>query len=1296
MLNILKYTAFSTVLLSVLLTGCGGGGGGGSASSPTAPAGSKKVTVSGVVQKGLFTRLDVSAFPVDPDSGKLGQPLPVEVVDQTYSVEVDPDQVLLLEAKGTFLNEVDGAPVNLDKPLKTILAVNEQNASANVNLFTTLAAQRTLEQLPVSTTPAADQIRQQEIFVNNIFSLPASTSPAQLDFRNISASSPASDPNLSLLLASTAVLQTMQGGQFDAASLVDLPTVISGSELLPVNTVLPGDIVLVDGSTILAGQLLPEDIVVASVPASTGNASRQVTQFYADGFDAVMNSVLGAATPAAAASELAMLNAVFAADLYQLARSNSGYTFLPDLNLNPGMALNCSANGGCTWLQPASPSILVSALDTYEAYGYINVKVMLNRALTGTDEVNVELSTVAQSATPGEDYFPIKKQLRFSAGTSTIVTQIPVLIDDINEPDETLAIEITTDSTVYSLASSRLDVRILDGAPPYLQNPDSQNIEIGSFSVRELCDQTGQCDFYTSLGLVDGAINRLRAEVDLAAACTDPANCPEQGSDWLLDIFMVARDAQGVSQEEQRVAQYVYNRDSVQLQNDPPLVRQPYLALSSSQLATLVDMANTAGQSLYFEVRLAGAAKRLTAQFAKPVYLLPASVIAGGLDLPLSSVSNVTPGNGSVCPAGDLLVTGEYALPGVPVPAGPAGGPVPPGSADTATLVRPRVSGSLCLTPDSNDPLAPATVSGDLSLPVTSGLYLDDGSYVRIKAVVRATGESMVVYSMPLALAFPATPMLSFDLETWLHHEGWPLEFKLDSIRLGAGGLSLAYSDIRYVQQRNYSSQDPRFNSLPASNDIYYSQVSAQNGALIYDSNGLQAGFQVGASAAAGGKLAFPLASLQWNGFQQDISGSQMQAVSLDATAFSMRQSTACQQSGCSQDIGLNWNASPAGARLDSRGFLLATATVASQPVVFGAREDGSFSWARPDDLVLQDQARLALAGYRIPANAQRISDYLLAHLNETGSGDLDLYPLGSRDFIDGNYHPVGLSLGPEIYRNPQGQPVVGDGQDLNILGARLQINNGFDAPFDLLTSPGVKYVIRPAGITGVFNVRDSAISTTTPFYGYPLSLSRFAVRLADNRMDRQTWIDGQLVLGGHLGGTEGFGVFFENLEIDCAARLGKMDLIYEQCDGVDNNNNGVTDENCSPRMAAWKAPTDIYTAGFDQGTSPGQSCSAGETQLFSLEHDVIFHALDKPVLFLTLWDTQGDFQGGTGSAQARYRFDRSEDGAGFVASASNIELDVANVSGETMAGWASVTARSRWNSGMPSGLICDWQTAFP
>ncbi len=776
-------------------------------------------------------------------------------------------------------------------------------------------------------------------------------------------------------------------------------------------------------------------------------------------------------------------------------------------------------------------------------------------------------------------------------------------------------------------------------------------MEIRSVEAAFICTPAGDCgDLNTSasLGISNGDSALIVTKIDLAALCSNSANCPQQSHDWLVDFYLVAEGVLGANQGEVSLGPYIYNKKSVQIVNESTLFRYAWLSVGGDEVDVLAAAAQNNSWDLKIEARLGQPA--ITKAASLPAIIaLPASVLAGETEVPLGTVFSVSTTDAS-CLAGQLSVNAQYLIP------------------DNGTS-----TGSLCIELDATDPVGnPALVVGGSIDLHPSYLKLPEGVFFRTTKVDSNPASAgmpyttkAVPYLVPLFVTTPYQQLFN----TYLHGEGWPFEFLLSAVALNQRGIEISYKDMRYVMEVGYSDQDPRKYDQLYSNDIYYRGVSG-SGTLLLTQQGIDGAIDVTGAVADVGRTAFPKAQIVWQDFTQQIGNSRLQPVQMAVSKYLMLQSSACDGPGCDREQQQIWDVSSNNAKLDGEGYLLADAVNGStshQAVVFGARDNGVFAWTLPDDFSSQQNMKLALPGYVMPSDST-VSDYLLAHLNDTPADEnLARYPLGSDAAVDGNYHPVGLSVGPEVYRDASGQPVQGDGQ--NLVSKNLTINNGVDAAFDLASSVAVKYVLRNAGVTGVFNVATSSpgASTTAQFYGYPLSLSRFAVRATDNQLDSYTWIDGQLALNGDAGGPGGLDIYFTNLEINCAARLGNVDLLYEACDGIDNNDNTLFDENCAPRLDSWQTDMDIFAAGFSNGES-GQACATG-TQNFTLNHQLFFAALNKPVAFETQWDKDGYLVEQSSGELPVYRFDRSTEGKGFPIKTGGAQLASGQVDGEGY-GW--------------------------
>ncbi len=1172
------------------LTGCGS-------------SGKKDLTVEGTTQKGIFTTLSVQAFPVDEANGNLGDVVDVPVTDQNFSVDLARQQVTLFEATGTFTSEITGDPIVADQPLKLILAPENANLTANINIATTLIAELVLRDLRAGGGNAAALIQKYTDFINSVLGFPAGTDPTQLDINNITDGSDMTDPNLQLLIISGGIVQLLESDQL-----------------------------------------------------------------FAGGFQNIVDGILAAADLAEAIAVMEVLNGLSANVIYQLALANSGFNLPMNVLGNNFFVFICVDVGDCQWVEVNEPMVSVAGSTSLEAGGEARIYVRLNVA--STEDVVVNVVTSSDTATMGEDFIGVSRNVTVPAGDTTSFIAVNFLIDAVAEPLEDITVTMTSDTPAYPVFQGIARVTIRDAIPPNIQeqiaagiDQDATGIQVVSLDIASLCnpvvnmsvlnclDLTGA---ETALAIVDGRANVANTEIDLAADCPDAANCPQLGTNfWLVNFSLIAKDNL-VTVDEVPLGPYLYVRPSVQLVGDPPNPRMPLIRLTDNDTVLLANRAMANGWDLELEARIGTVNQVVAVDPVPPLIPVPDTVLVGDTLLDIGVVYEVMPGADFNCAIGQYAINAQYSQQGSGVVLG---------------------SGTICVDFDpANAGAGPAIMAegrldifgGTADPAATANVLLPPGLYAEVTFAIAGRGEG--VFTLPGLFLAPPTPLVTITSD--LHSEGWPFLFNVNSFSLTPAGLEIGYNDMRYVMDVGYSNQDPRSVGFLYSNDIFYRGVAGQSGTLILGPAGVDGTFNVQGGPGQADHTAFPRARIEWQDFTQSIDDNQLLATTIVLDELRLGQATSCNGPDCVLGRKDFFSVSAAALALDGHGFALGNAinTGAHNEPRWGARAGGEHAWSRPDDLVVQQQLKLAIPGYIMPSNAP-VSDNLIAHLNEPlDPGDIEIHPLGSDAFVDGNFHPVGLSIGPEFYRDGSGVPDRGDGQDLGALGAQLRLDNGIDPAFDLQSSPAVKYVIRNSGITGVFNVAGGSLGAAAPqFYGYPIDLSRFAVRTVDNVLDTYNWVDGRLALQGEAGGTSGLDIFFTNLEIDCSARLGNIDLMYEACDGQDNNGNGEIDENCNPVLYSWKAETDIFAAGFTGG-GPLAACAVG-AQAFGLQHQVHFSALNKPVAFDTEWTPAGNLKNQTSGELPSYRFDRSAEGQGFPIKTSSAVLDSAQVNGDGY-GW--------------------------
>ena len=1153
-------------IVAVSLAACGRGGDGEDPQPPVL----RTVTLSGVVQKGLFRDLSVRAYSLSSTDGTRGEPATasVDLAQQRYSVTLAASDLVLLEAAGSFTSEANGETVELDEPLQVIVSLDSSRASepVNINVATTLQAARYLAQRDSWAGTGTALLVDAGTLVNQALGFPVGTDPASLDLTGISAASTPQDPDLQLLLISAAITASLD------------------SQLL-----------------------------------------------FAGGFDVIVDTFATALDPAVAVAGLATLDGLSAQSLYDLTVANSGYPNLPNLVFPDPLLLGCIADGSCSWQVASGPTVTLSSPVVREADGEALLFVRLSEA--STEPLSLRVFASEDSASSRRDFVPIDRVLNIAPGRLQAELRIPLIIDALREADERFFVEaeIRTENSDYVVARPG-EVLIRDVLPRVPQPPAD------ALRVVELCALgAGEAGIVTvepcgaarreGLGFVSDGDTVLAIGMDLAADCPATGLCAPQTADWRVGLFLVADDASGRPAAERALGDYLYPVGAVQRLAEAPDGRGVLASLAQPGFAAFGLEAAGNGWTVRLEARIGSRAPLLASAPMASLLPLPATVRAGSRDVPLASVTGLDLSGGTVCEGVD----------GAALDAGFLLGEI---------MGIPSVAdGQVCIVLDYGDPANPTAelVAGAVDLAGV-GISLPAGH------------GSVIGGGFPLPLMLPGFVSVDGAQPTHLYHEGWPFTLRVVGLELNPGGIEVRHAGLRYLMEVDYSPQDPRAqqNGGPDSNDIAYRAGSAA-GSLWLTESGLEGILEIDAGT---GRTAFPRGGLDWQAFSQELRDSRLTGTARVALSYTMTQLGDCTTPDCRASLRVNYRADAAAAALDGGGFVLGQAvTPTAVTPAWGAHPDGTAAFSRPDDLGAGASLQLALPGYRMPA-AGNPASFLLAHLEPALPGGwLGLHPAGSRAFMDGNFSPVGLSVGPEIYRAPgSGAPEVGAGRSL--AGLPLVINNQSDA-IALDASIGAKYVARNAGVTGVFNVAPGELAAAVPFYGYPLEFERFAVRLADNELDDFNWVDGRLALQGDLGGPSGFELQFSNLAINCAARLGNMQLDWEPCDGVDNDGDGFVDENCGVRLYSWRAAGALYAAGF----AGDQSCTA-DSQEFALQHDLVFASLDRPVGFETRWSPAGELVAHAARLAPQYRLDQrsGRPETGFAFQPAGATLAVASV----------------------------------
>lgn len=199
----IKFCFLSLLLFTLAnLSACGGGSGGSGDKS----AG---ITVSGVVQKGTFTKLTVSAFPIDSVSGERGEPVITKSSNSNYSLKVPSEGFYELEAGGIFIHELTGEETTLSEPLKSVIETTKLKETSNINLYTHLKAEQALKKIKAGKTPDI-ALTEANTFVRQSLGFDESVELDQIDLTKIETGSTLTDPNLQLLLFSATALRVVK------------------------------------------------------------------------------------------------------------------------------------------------------------------------------------------------------------------------------------------------------------------------------------------------------------------------------------------------------------------------------------------------------------------------------------------------------------------------------------------------------------------------------------------------------------------------------------------------------------------------------------------------------------------------------------------------------------------------------------------------------------------------------------------------------------------------------------------------------------------------------------------------------------------------------------------------------------------------------------------------------------------------------------------------------------------------------------------------------------------------------
>ncbi len=525
-----------------------------------------------------------------------------------------------------------------------------------------------------------------------------------------------------------------------------------------------------------------------------------------------------------------------------------------------------------------------------------------------------------------------------------------------------------------------------------------------------------------------------------------------------------------------------------------------------------------------------------------------------------------------------------------------------------------------------------ATLSGlSVALPDGTSHHVPD-----------AYGNPVEQGSRTLALAYTG-PALLDDLgqiegqagSGFLHSGAVPFSLEIDEINLNADELSGNYGDLHYAYDLEWYPFDPRGDPARGvrSNDRRFQAPEA--GQTDESFTVLPTGLDFAADFDAGsGRMHYPPMQAGWEDFSVQVSqgrlaDDQLLGAPAANAAYDFTQNADCP--GCTSsypDPSVSFHYEPRAAEgLDSDGAVMArvyqpatpkTPQVGSRYVFWTSLQSPVFN--RADDGT--EDGVLYLPGFEAGgtggdgATPVPVAEYLLGMRDANGSGQ-SLLPAATHDLSSptsrfGNHFAAGVTMGPQIYRDANAQPDPQLGYDLDGNRTLIRFANPSNSslPVTTIGNTGTKYVVKPSGITGVFN---TTIPPQVTAYDYTLLLDRFGFRMVGNELDPYTWIDGRV----DIPAPGDFGIEFQSLELGCTGDLGGAVVRRVDCQ-VDPQG-----PNCGETLGAWRTDLELLSMAFVSSTGSADLCETGPRNL-EVGSIIDMHALDDRIGLTAEWQPDG------------------------------------------------------------------------
>ena len=522
----------------------------------------------------------------------------------------------------------------------------------------------------------------------------------------------------------------------------------------------------------------------------------------------------------------------------------------------------------------------------------------------------------------------------------------------------------------------------------------------------------------------------------------------------------------------------------------------------------------------------------------------------------------------------------------------------------------------------------------------------------------------------------------------YFHDYSLPFYVKANSASIdftNGNGLRLIGVNVEGIHFRaasNMHNDDLRkelYGMFPDNRNFFFAGSSTSD--IFINENGIQGSFSFAESAAfgnrTGAETSFPHTLMSWQSFDLTVQNGRIQQSPIMIDSCKMEFNTACPDDTCSNKV------LPASYTLsEMEGIIAQDGAFGSRTTMSGYTRWGKYTRPQytferadinlPTFLYLPGSVVTGSSASPGTPEQRTIFQYLLGSRNYTEDGSLTantLNYLDSQESAKGNDFFPGLTLGPQYLLN--GNNAVEDGLTVSLEQPQHILFNGQLLVDTFQVYPSCKYVVRPGGLTGVFNL----ITPSAPegklikIYGYELFLHRFAFRQVLNRIDTRTFIDGKLDLPYPAEVTP----YFVDLDLSCSGDFGQGVVDSEEnCNGYDDDGDNFSDEGCYQSYSYWNIPINYLAIGFAPD-DPDQLC---ESRKLSLTVGQEFERLNKKLQHTAFWNTEGKPSGESMSGPAGLIVDGLNGNDGFPAQIQNGYLNhLTNYSGQD-GGFANIVSR--------------------